>query len=352
MVRFLVLLERLQVFGVGDFLDLDVSLVDEVGEVRRWVVFHGEGGTGKTTLASVLGATRPGRCTPMGKHTEESPCYAAAEWRLGAEDPSRPHCLRVISPNAPRSGDGAALQRKEQAVYERRALTGGGFAFVDLPADRLYGRGAWALSDPVRTVLRYDVRATSSSDTTSRLDLARQIKQTLAYASISAALVGDRKGGDEGDPRRLETALGSVVELILGVTDYSFAGLNARSLEPTFIAPSGRRVPFDRLPSFAKDLLGMVVLPLRALWAAHPGVDPREAEGVVVVDDPERRLPTRVCEELPALLPAALAGVQWVMLTASSSIAASSPRGTVFALRRTGDAEAVQLFRDELALTH
>ncbi len=326
-------------------------MVDEVGEPRRWVVFYGEGGTGKTTLAAVIAGTRPGRCVPLGKTTEDEPCFAMAEWRLGVEDPARPHCLRVLSPNVPRAGEGAPLQRKEQTLYERKAVGGRGFVFVELPADRLYGRGAWALSDPQRTVLRYDVRAALTADT-SRLDLARPVKQVIAYASISSALTGDRKGGDEGDPRRLQAAIVHVLEEVLGITDYTFAGLNARTLEPTFIAPSGRRVVFDRLPSFVKDLLAMVVLPVRALWASLPGLDPREAEGIIVIDDPERRLPSRVCEQLSTMLPAALPGVQWVLLTASSSIAASSPRGAVFALRRTGDSEAVQLFCDELALTH
>lgn len=306
---------------------------------------------GKTTLTAVLAGTRPGRCVPLGKSTEAEPCYAAAEWRLGVEEPARPHCLRLLSPNVARLGDGAPLQRKEQALYERIAAGGGGFVFVELPADRFYGRGAWALSDPLRTVLRYDVRAAMSAETT-RLDLARQVKQTLAYSSISAALTGDRKGGDDGDPRRFQATITHVVEEVLRPSDYGFAGLNARTLEPTFIAPSGRRVVFDRLPSFAKDLLAMVILPTRALWASLPGIDPREAEGVVVIDDPERRLPPRVCEQLSTLLPSALPGVQWVLMTASSSIAASSPKGTVFALRRTGDSEAVQLFCDDLALTH
>jgi hypothetical protein len=346
-----VLLERLEISGVGDFCDIEVSLVDEVGEPRRWVVFYGQGGTGKSTLAAVMEGTRPGRCVPLGKTSEDEPCFAMAKWRLGAEDPLRPHGLRVMSPNAPRSGDGAALLRKEQALYERKAVTGGGFVFVHLPADRLYARGAWALSDPLRTVLRYDVRAAMSADA-SRLDLSRSVKQVLAYASISSALVGDRKGGDEGDPRRLQAAIEHALEHVLGPTEFQFSGLNARSFEPTFIAPTGRRVVFDRLPSFVKDLLAMVVLPVRALWASLPSVDPREAEGVIVIDDPERRLPPRVCEQLSTILPRALPGVQWVLLTASPSIAASSPGGAVFALRRTGDSEAVQLFSDELALTH
>lgn len=345
------LLERFKVCRVGPFEELEVSLLGDDGRIRRWVAFHGEGGTGKSTLAAALAATRPGRCVPQGPRDAERAAYVTAAWKLGVEDPDRPHALTLLSPNVTGTGPDDALRRREQALFERRATRGQGFTFAELPADRYFGRGAWALSDPTRTVLRYDVRASLGTEA-SRLDLARPVKQLLVYAGASSAVATNRKGAQAHDPRRLQAAIDAALEHVLAPTDHAYLGLNGQTLEPTFASPSGSHKTFDRLPTQLKHLIAMVIVPIRALWASQPGVDPREAEGVMVVDDPESGLPQRLQESLAMMLRQALPRVQWIVMTASSEIAATSGRGAVFALRRLPDSDQIQLFRDELAVTH
>ena len=46
------------------------------------------------------------------------------------------------------------------------------------------------LASPERSVVRYDVRAVPSLDDATRADLARDTKQILSYAGITAALGG------------------------------------------------------------------------------------------------------------------------------------------------------------------
>lgn len=345
------LLERFKISRVGPFSELEASLSTPAGEARRWVVFHGDGGTGKSTVAGCLAGTRPGRAVAQRPRDTDGASFVIAEWRLGVEQPERPHPLRVVSPNVAGTGNDDALRRREQSMFDRRAAQGAGFTFVEVPADRFFGASAWALSDPSRTLLRYDVRANSRGDV-HKLDLSRPVKQVLAYAGIAAAVAQDRPGEVEGDPRRLRSALDDALQQVLSLVGVSFVGLNARTLEPTFALRSGARRTFDQLPTQAKHLVAMVALPVRALWASQPGVDPREAEGVVVLDDPEDGLPPRVQGELRGALRQALPSVQWLVFTASQEVAAATEVGDVYALRRLPGTEMVHVYRDELAVTH
>lgn len=344
-------MERLKISRIGPFSELEAVLTTGDGQIRRWVVFHGDGGTGKSTLAACLAGTRPGRAVAQRPRDDEGASFVVADWRLGVEEPERPHPVRIVSPNVTGTGDEEALRRREQSLFDRRAAQGVGFTFLEIPANRFFGGGAWALSDPSRTLLRYDPRANHRGDV-HKLDLSRQVKQTVIYAGIAAAVARDRRGDGERDPRRLSAALDEALERVLSLVGVSMVGLDARTLEPIFALPSGARRSFDQLPTQARHLVAMVVLPIRALWASQPGVDPREAEGVVALDDPEDGLPPRVQSELRTALRQALPGVQWLVLTASQEVAAASDVGDVFALRRLPGTEAVHVYRGELAVTH
>lgn len=328
----------------------------EPTRVRKMTVIHGDGGTGKSALLAAIGATRPGRTLPVSnlRRRGEPSAFALCDWRLAAEDPERPHALRVASPSYRKGADdrdeAETLRRREQAMFDRKAQDGSGFAFLEIPSQRHFGRSAIVLSDPLRTVLRYDVRASVTSDT-SRLDLSRPTKQLLAYAGISAAVAGDRRAAGE-DPRLLGAAVREAVAAAVSLGGHDYRGVEATTLEPMFVSPGGTPHLFDSLPTPLKHLVALVVLPIRTLWAAHRGTDPREAEGVVAIDDAELLLTPHLQMELPGLLRAACPRVQWILTTASPILAAAADYGALVTLRRTSDSDDVTLYEDELAVTH
>lgn len=351
----------------GEDSPLEADALDEAAQVemaprgassrvRRMTVVHGDGGTGKTNLLATLAATRPGRTHPVTnlRRRGEATAHAICDWRLTAEDPQRPHPLRVASPNykkGPEERDEAeTLRRREQAMFDRKAQEGSGFAFLEIPAQRHFGRSAVVLSDPLRTVLRYDVRASVTSDT-SRLDLARPTKQMLAYAGISAAVAGDRRASGE-DPRLLGAAVREAVTAAVQLGGHDYRGVEATTLEPMFVSPGGTPHLFDSLPTALKHLVALVVLPIRTLWAAQRGTDPREAEGLIAIDDAELLLTPHLQMELPGLLRRACPRAQWILTTASPILAAAADQGDLVTLRRSAESDEVQLYEDELAVTH
>src|SRR6185369_11088648 len=90
---------------------------------------------------------------------------------------------------------------------------------------------------------------------------------------------------------RFQSAMISALTAALDGTGLSYAGVDPVRLEPIFSERAGSLSLFDDLPRGARHAVAFVALPLRALFAAYPGADPRMAEGVVVVDDAESQLP-------------------------------------------------------------
>src|SRR4051812_15860824 len=158
---------------------------------RPVTVLFGADGIGKTTLLTALSMTRPGYALPPLPHprpngapTQDEPPAVVTEWLLGDDDPARPHPLLVASPSAvlaSETSDAAVARRREQALFDRRAQTEGGFVFVGFSGARWFSRNANMLSTPERTILRYDVRQPGSFDDPTRADLTRETKQVLAY---------------------------------------------------------------------------------------------------------------------------------------------------------------------------
>jgi len=345
--------------GVAPFGELEAGFCDEHGEPRPVTVVHGGAGVGKTTLLQALACTRPGHATvaPGLGASEEGPPQVRCAWHLGEDEPSRPHPLWVSTPGMAPTDDEATLQRREQALFDRRAREQGGFVFLLFPANRWFSRQAVSLHAPARSLMRYDVRATTALDQTSSADLTRETKQALAYAAIAAALspgasVDSGTGRPRVDPRQLGAAMREAVDSVVRLTGLRYEGLDPTSLEPRFVSAGGRQLDFDALPTRTRHLVAYVAITIKTLWAAYPTADPRTAEGVVAIDDADLHQDAHVLAELIGTLRTTLLGVQWILTTASPQLAAAAAPGQVLALRRLTEDSQVSLFVDEHARTH
>jgi hypothetical protein len=342
-------LASLRLVGLPPFGDVSFPFTEDDGGPRPLTVLFGAGGVGKTTVLSALGATRPGYAVAIGSSSEAVPSVVS-EWSLGADDAHRPHPLVIATPTAKVQADDTLelLRRREQAHFDRVAKDGG-FVFVSIPSTRWFSRQPIAFSAPARTVGRYDVRAPWSGDEASRADLARETKQALAYAAITAALRRDRSSGPFA---RLGEAMARTVDSLVSLAGFSYAGIDPLSFEPTFKGEDGRLVTFDGLPTRARHLAAFGALPVRALAGAYPLTDPADAEGVVCIDEIELQQDALVQSTLVARLRAALPRVQWIVTTSSPIVASSAEGREVLALRRLPRAREVQLFCGAEARVH
>ncbi len=370
------LLAQLHVAGITNLDHLTLRLEDASGAPRRLVVLFGGEGVGKTSILAAVASTRPGHAIaqaaapppsgPGAGPRSEDPPLVAADWLLGDDDPThdagpapkvpaRPHPLRVVSPNAKLPGerdDAVLLRRREQALFDRRAAEGG-FVLVVFSGARWFSRTPTLLTTPDRTVLRHDTRAAAAFDDATRADLARETKQVLAYAAISAALAagqGLHAPSDAGVPS-LDRALRDTLAVLLDGTGAAYLGTSARKLEPVF-ALGDREVELDDLPRSLRHRVAFGALTVRALAAAYPGRDPRGAEGVVLLDDLEVQQDGRALGDLPALLRRALPRVQWIVTTASPLVAAGCDVSEVLALRRMPGSAHVELHQGPEAVVH
>lgn len=350
-------LVRARLVNAGPLGDLLFRFASDDDRVRSVTCVLGGGGTGKTSLLAALAATRPGHAVVQPRAGRSSePGWAVVDWLAGDDDLARPHPLRVATPNAPLDEDDAAAthRRREQAAYDRRAGDGG-FVFVALPACRWFARSPVVLGAPDRTLGRWDVRAPASFDDPSRAELAREIKQTLSYVAIATALRGhtndDDRGAAERRVSRLDDALRASVGRLVDLAGFAYEGADPDTLEPVFRTSDGRRVPFDDLPTGVRNLVAFAVLPVRALHAAYPDRDPRDAEAVVAIDDVELHQDAAVTRHLAAALRDALPRVQWILTSSSSAVALGCEPREVLALRRM-EGDRVELHEGELAVVH
>jgi hypothetical protein len=337
---------------------------------RRLVVLFGGEGVGKTSLLAAIASTRPGHAVAQtagsGARADEPPSVAAAFF-LGDDDPMRPHPLLVVSPNAKLPGerdDAALLRRREQALFDRRAAEGG-FVLVAFSGARWFSRSPVLLTTPERTVLRHDARASASFDDATRADLTRETKQVLSFAAVSAALTA----GALRDERRrealpsasdtevrsrllaLDGSLRDTLAVLLEGSGVAYLGTSERTLEPVF-SHDDRDVELDDLPRSIRHRVAFGALTVRALAAAYPARSPRDAEGVVLLDDLEVQQDGRSLPSLPGLLRRALPRVQWIVTTASPQVAAGCEVSEVMALRRMPGSPRVELHQGPEAVVH
>ncbi|RMG97935.1 MAG: hypothetical protein D6705_07450 [Deltaproteobacteria bacterium] len=344
----------LRLVNVGPFADLTLPIADAQGDPRPVVVVHGAPGTGKSLLLSAIAHTRPGnvavpqRAGPL--HGVRP--HVVADYRLGAEDPNRPHPLRIASPSVRLDGDDEDLRRKEQQLFDRKAHEGA-FVVVGIPAHRWFSRQAVAIAQPRRSILRYDVRTSAQLADSTRFDLTRETKATLAYAEV-AGTIAERDPGPRTapDPAVLRTGLRRALEAVLPAVGLAFEGVDPASLEPRFSTDAGHLLTFDDLPAQAKNLIAIVTLPARALFAGHGGDDPRASEGIVLVDDIDLHLGPalegRICDLLERALPA----VQWIVTTTSVRVASSRRAGEVVALRHDPADRSIEVAFGTEAMIH
>ena len=346
------LLSQIRLSGASAQEDLLLPLGDERGAPRRLVIVYGGDGVGKTSILAAIAATRPGHSVVQTARGGGLPPFAVADWILGDDDLARPHALRVLNPNArleAERDDEVLARRRELALVDRRAAEGG-FAFTSFSGARWFSRAPVLLTTPTRTWLRHDVRAAASFDDASHADLARETKQVLSFAGITASLA--RSGG--GEPGRFEVfdrALREVLAALLEDTGVTFVGVDPARLEPTF-DDDGRAVDLDDLPRRLRHRVAFGALALRALSAAYPDKDPREAEGVVLIDDIEVQQDLASQAALPALLRRALPRAQWIVSTSSPAVVSGCDAGSVLALRRMSASGPVEIHQGAGALMH
>lgn len=358
--------------GIGPFDDATFVLGPEGQAPRLGAVVIGGAAAGKTSLLAAIATTRPGHAVAqLGARADGGAAgYAICDWHLSDDDPTRPHPLRVVSPNAKldEPDDTSLVRRREQTLFDRRAAEGG-YALVAISGARWFSRTAVALASPDRSILRYDVRSPASFDDASRADLARETKQALVFAKVGAALAAHgspliasgeghfrpRNDGPREDLaarlRRCDAAMTAAMAAVLEDTGYAYEGVDPLRLEPVF-SERGTLGLFDDLPRPLRHVVALAALPLRALWGAYPHADPREAEGVVLVDDAEAQMPPSHQRTLLPRLRNAMPRVQWIVTTASPAVAEGAEQGDVIAARRLPGSTRVELFDGASAVLH
>jgi hypothetical protein len=352
-----VLLLQARVVGLGPLDDVTFRFSDDAGAARHATVLLGGGGVGKTSLLHAIASTRPGHAVALRPRRPGEPSFAVTDWSVSAEDPSRPHTLRVASPNAQlgEAEDVAMLRRREQALFDRRASEGG-FALAAFSGARWLSRTSVLLGGAERLPGRADVRAAPSFDDPTRADLARETKQALAFPVVSAAVARGsrlRSGPLAEHAEALEASMRQVVAPLARLGGHAFAGVDPLTFEPLFERlPSGTTVPFDELPAQARHLVALGALSARAVQAAFPRQDPRACEGVVLVDDADLHLDSATRRALVPVLREALPAVQWILAASSPEVALPCEPGDVLALRRMPDSSEIRLYEGEEAVVH
>jgi hypothetical protein len=354
-------LVQVRIVGFGPLRDVTFPFADEGGSPRKVVVVLGGGGVGKTTLVSAIASTRPGHAVAQRSRRAGEPAFAVADWSIAAEDPLRPHPLRVASPNATlgEEEDRALLRRREQSLFDRRAAEGG-FAFAAFSAARWFSRSPVLLGGADRRLGRADSltgTAGAGFEDPTRADLARDTKQVLAYPLVAAALVREAslRASEEAraEAGRIAAAVRGAVEPLANLVGYGYVGVDPQTFEPVFErGPGGPLLTFDELPTQARHLVAIAAGTLRSLAAAWPGADPRAAEGVALVDEADAHLEGVARRGLVPALRAALPNVQWILATSSPDIALPCNAGDILALRRMPESDEVRLYDGEQALVH
>lgn len=363
------MLSLVRLAGIGPLDDASLSLVDDEGSPRKLVVLFGAHGVGKTSILTAIASTRPGhtvaQLAPASRSGGPTPAFAVAHWTLGDDDPARPHPLCVASPNAAldERDEGALLRRREQTLFDRRAAEGG-FVLVTFSGARWFSRTPALITSPERTVMRYDVRASSSFDDAARADLTRETKQVLTYAATAAALSSAERRdidasifcGEAEAPldrfSRLDRSLRRALNVLLAGADCAYLGVDPARLEPIFETHERGAVELDDLPRSARHLAAFGALTARALAAAYPDRAVEDAEGVALIDDAESNLDPALQRALPGLLREALPKVQWILASSSPALTMGCDLTSVVALRRESTSGRVEIHQGPSAVVH
>jgi hypothetical protein len=352
-------LVRARVVGLGPLGDVTFPFADDAGVPRKTAVVLGGGGVGKTTLLAAIATTRPGHAVAQRARRPGESSFVVADWSITAEDPARPHPLRVTSPNATlgEAEDVALLRRREQALFDRR-VGGGGYAVVAFSGARWFSRAIQSVlvGGAYRSVLRHDPHAGAALDDPTRADLARDTKQALAYPVVSASLARTAARASDRvlfEAESVERAIRGAVEPLANLAGYGFVGVEPVTFEPIFErGPRGPLVAFDEMPTHARHLVALAAITTRVLHAAWPQADARTSEGVALVDDADVHLDANARRGLVPALRGALPNVQWILAAGSAEVALPCDASDVLALRRLTESDEVRLYEGESAVVH
>lgn len=363
-------LTSLRVRNIGAFDDATISFVDEDGQPRMNTVILGDSGSGKTTLLSCIACTRPGLVITPPRVREGLPAgdtYVVAKYRLGDDDPARPHDLVVASPNAQleEHPTEAAARKREQAHFDRLAGERG-FCVIPLSAARWAARVAASGATPERPISAMDHRSHATFDDAARADLSREVKQALVNAVTVAALSQfqsrARADTDRGaslpppPPPARGTApfelYRSTFQALLPDGEATYEGIDPNSFEPLFRDHSGRTVTFDDLAFGVKNRLMIGAVILRRLALAYPGKDPLACEGIALIDEIEAHLPQRRQREIVDVLRRAFPRLQLIVTTQSPLVVEGRQHDEVVVLSRDFETGRIEISAGPRAVLH
>lgn len=363
-------LASLRLRNVGPFDDVTIPFLDDEGAPRKVTVVLGDSGTGKTTLLSAIASTRPGFAAAASRpRADASPgdAFVVARWRLGEDDPARPHDLVVASPNADLQEvpADATARKREQAHFDRLAIERG-FCVVPLSTARWAGRVASGGAAPDRAPSAMDHRAHATLDDATRADFAREVKQGLVNAVTVAALQAfqarPRTATDRSSylpppplPRStvpMHDLYRQVFQALLPDGEASYEGIDPNTFEPLFRDQVGRLVSFDDLGFGVKNRILVGGLLLRRLSIAYPGQNPLECEGVALIDEVEAHLPVRRQREIVEILHRTFPRLQLIVTTQSPFVAETRPHDEVLVLSRDLETGGITLSTGPAAVLH
>ena len=171
------------------------------------------------------------------------------------------------------------LRRREQTLFDRRAVEQGGFMVMSMSSTRWFSRASVSLSSPERTVLRYDVRAAQSFDDASHADIARDVKLALVYAAIASRIPEPDSGRLSLSLAVVDEAMRDLLARLLALVSVRYLGVHPLTLEPVFATDRGEIMSFDRLPTSIRHLVAFAVFararPCRCLSRTRPAHDRR-----------------------------------------------------------------------------
>ena len=361
--------------NVGPFDDVTIPFVDSDGAPRMTTLVLGDSGAGKTALLSAIAATRPGfAANPPRVRSDVPPseAFVVARYRLGDDDPARPHELVVASPSADlkEHPNDAAGRKREQAHFDRIANERG-FCMIPLSAARWAGRVAAGGASPERPISAMDHRAHATLDDATRADLAREVKQALVNAVTVAALQAFQSKGYEpvstrdgrtssmlppplaGKPTLpMHDLYRATFQALLPDGEATYEGVDSTTFEPLFRDQGGRMVPFDELSFGTKNRIVMGGVILRRLALSYPSKNPLECEGIVLIDEIEAHLPQQRQREIVDILRRAFPRLQLIGTTQSPLIIEGRAHDEVVVLSRDLQTGAIAVTGGPAAVLH
>ncbi len=364
-------LTSIRLRNVGSFDDVTIPFVDEDGQPRKTTVVLGDSAAGKTTLLAAIACTRPGLVIQPPRGRDGIPpaeSFVCARYRLGDDDPARPHDLLVASPNAAleEHPTEAAARKREQAHFDRLAAERG-FCVIPLSAARWASRVAVSGATPERAISAMDHRSHATFDDASRADLAREVKQALVNAVTVAALQQFQTRA-RAEAARTEGSLPPVIPLRGGTAPFeifrstfqallpdgeaTYEGVDPNTFEPLFRDQSGRIVPFDDLAFGVKNRIVLGGVILRRLALSYPGKNPLECEGIALIDEIEAHLPQRRQREIVDVLRRAFPRLQLIVTTQSPLALEGRAHDEVVVLSRDFESGRIEVTAGPAAVLH